>query len=173
MNRSEILNGGAYCCTARATGNHTAVAAGSGDNTEVNCDWIDRMVGDNGRFEHAALAMSAKLAVGFTTTLAVGKTLSFAVQWQDADTIGGSGAADYGDNTTLTVAATGDTGGSTELGTFESDVGLEGARRFVRAQVTPDLNAGSVDTAAWSAIYALFGGHNVIITKSAPPVATP
>lgn len=173
MNRSEILNGGAYCTTARVTGNHTAVAAGSGDNTEVNGDWLDRSVGDSGRFEHAALVMSAKLSVGYTTTLAAGKTLSFAVQFQDADDISGGGAADYGDPVVLTVAATGDSGGSTETGTFEQDVGLEGAREFIRAQITPDLNASGTDTAAWSAQWVLFGGHNVIITKSGDPVATP
>lgn len=150
MNRAALYNGGDYCHTAFQAINKTATAASTGDATEVDGAWVDRK-GDYG------VAMSAKLVIAFTAALGQGNTLSFAANFQDADTIGGSGAADYGDAIVATVAATGDSGGSTETGTFEIDVDLGGARQFIHAQVTPDLNRANTDTLEWSAVLVFFG----------------
>ncbi|WP_192246076.1 hypothetical protein [Mesorhizobium silamurunense] len=148
--RDKIYNGGAYCRTAFQAINKTATAGSTGDATEVDCAWVDRK-GDKG------IAMSAKLIITYTTALGQGNTLSFALNFQDADTIGGSGAADYADAVSATVAATGDSGGSTETGTVEVDVDLGGAREFIRAQITPDLNRANTDTLEWSAALVFFG----------------
>lgn len=151
MNHAKTYDGGAYCRTARVTGNNTATAGGSGDNTEVNGAYIDRKLDDVG------MAMSAKLVINFTTALAADETLKFAVQMQDATASDGTGVADYEDAVAATVVATGESGGSTETGTVEIDVDLSGANQFVRAQITPDLSRGATDTAAWSATLVLFG----------------
>lgn len=149
--RSELLNGGAYCRTAFAAINKTATAAGSGDATEVDGSFFDRLQSDAGPF------LSAKLVITYTTTLTATKTLSFAVQFQDATSSGAAAVADYGDAIAATVVATGESGGSTETGTVEIDIDLAAAREFVRAQITPDLSASGTDTCEWSAAYVLFG----------------
>jgi hypothetical protein len=157
--RDKFLNGAAYSRSARGSGNNTATAGGTGDNTEVNGAYQSRM-SDNG------IALSAKLVISYTATLAAGATLTFAANFQDALTSGGSGVADYGDAVAATVVATGDSGGSTETGTFEVDVDLSGAREFIRAQVTPNLSAGATDTCAWHMDYIFYGDHRQPLTKS-------
>ncbi|TCU34157.1 hypothetical protein [Rhizobium azibense] len=158
--RDKFLNGGAFARSARGSGNNTATAGGAGDATEVNGAYQSRM-SDNG------IALSAKLIVSFTATLAAGATLTFAGNFQDALTSGGSGVADFGDAVAATVVATGGAGGSTETGTFEIDVDLSGAREYIRAQITPNLSAGATDTCAWHMDYVFFGDHRQPITKSA------
>lgn len=157
--RDEIYNGGAYARSERGTGNNAVTAAGAGDATEVNGAWQSRK-GTKG------IAMSAKLVISYTTTLAQGATLSFAGNFQDADTVGGSGAADFGDAVAEKIVATGGTGGSTVTGTVEIDINLSPAREFVRAQMTPNLSAGATDTAAWHMDYVFFGDHNQPATKA-------
>lgn len=163
MNRSEVLNGGAYATFGRVLGNQAATAGGSGDNTEVNGAWLDR------NDAIAGLMMSAKLGISFTTTLGIGQTLAFDVQVQHASDIAGSDAADYGPAVTGILAANGASGGATVAEVAELDVGLEGAKRFVRFQITPQLSAANTDTANWSAVVAWFGGRKQPITRS--PVA--
>jgi hypothetical protein len=157
--RASIYNGGAFCRSARGTGNNAATAGGSGDATEVSAAWVSR---DSA----TGIANSMKVIVSYTATLAAGATLTFAGNMQDATDGSGTGAADYGDAVTATVVATGGTGGSTETGTFELDVDLAGAREFVRAQITPNLSAANTDTAAWSVTYVFFGDQRHPCTKS-------
>lgn len=150
--RSELLNGGAYCRSAFGAINKTLTAGGAGDNAEVNGELVDRKHPTEG-----GLAMSAKLLIPFTAALAGAATLKFAVQMQSGDESDGSDLADYGDAVTATVVATGESGGSTEVGVAEVDVDLSGAKRHFRAQVTPDLSAANTDTAEWGAAVILFG----------------
>ena len=159
MSRDKFYNGGAYARSARGSGNNTATAGGTGDNTEVNGAYQSRM-SDKG------IALSAKLVISYTATLAAGATLTFAANFQDALAAAGTGVADYGDLVPATVVATGDSGGSTETGTFEIDVDLSGAREFIRAQVTPNLSASGTDTCAWHMDYIFFGDHHQPLTKS-------
>lgn len=134
----------------RASANADATAGGSGDATEVAGVIIDR----------AALGypQSAVIAIPYTTTLAATKTLSLAWELE-------SGAEDdLSDASVLTsaaaaVVATGPTGGDTLTGTFEANVSLAGAGRYVRVNFTPDLSASATDTAALSSVIA-FGGSD-------------
>lgn len=159
MSRVDFVNGGAFARSARGSGNNTATAGGAGDATEVNGAWQSRL-SDKG------IALSAKLVISYTATLAAAATLTFAANFQDATSSGGAGAADFGDLVAATVVATGGGGGTTETGTFEIDVDLSGASEFFRAQVTPNLSAGATDTVAWHMDYILFGDHRQPLTKS-------
>jgi hypothetical protein len=152
MNRADLMNGGAFARTAFQAINKTATAGSTGDATEVDCAWVDRFGDADGP------VLSAKLVITYTAALAAqGNTLSFGVQMQDATSIGGAGGDDYGTAVASTVAATGNSGGSTETGTFEVDIDLAAARQFVRAQITPNLSAADTDTCEWSAALVLFG----------------
>lgn len=161
MSFAEVHDGGADCRLARVSGNNTALAAGTGDNTEVNGAWIDRL-------SAKGMAMSAKLGINYTASLAATETLTFALNFQDAVDAAGTGAADYpvGEVVAATVAATGDSGSATQTGVVEQDVDLGGARRFIRAQITPNLSRGATDTAAWSSMMVLFGDQRGLVTNS-------
>ncbi|AXQ93199.1 hypothetical protein LV780_04855 [Cereibacter azotoformans] len=145
---TEIRSIGDKISVRRAIANTAATAGGTGDATAVTGAIIDR----------AALGWpkSAVLAVPYTATLAAGKTLSLAYALQHGD------ASDLADASALAsadaaVVATGPTGGGTLAGTFEVNVSLAGAKRYVRLNVTPDLSATATDTAALSGVIA-FGG---------------
>lgn len=126
------------------------VAAGAGDNTEVDGEWIDRQG-----------YLSASLVILFDAVLADGEDISIGANLQDASDDQGTGAADYGAAIASAVRATGGVGGSTEIGVVKVDFDLSGADRYVRAQFTPDLSAANTDTAIVSAILVL-GGADVI-----------
>lgn len=160
--RSQLLNGGAYCRTAFAAINRTATAGGTGDNTEVDCAYVDRIKDSDAA---GGIAQSMKLVIGFTSALNAGETLSFAIQIQD-DADGVGSGTDFGEPIVKTVVATGASPNSTEVGTVEVDVDLSGAKRFVRAQVTPDLSRGGTDTAEWAASYVMFGHDPVPISQA-------
>lgn len=161
MSRDAILNGGAYCRSAFQAINKTALAAGTGDATEVSGAWVSRKLADVG------MAQSAKLVITYTTTLAAAATLTFAGNFRDATSSGGAGADDFAEAWAATVVATGESGGSTETGTFEIDIDLSGAREYVQAQITPNLSAGGTDTCEWSAALVLFGDARQPSTQAA------
>lgn len=164
--RDNMHNGGAFCRTAFQAINKTAVAAGSGDATEVDGAWVDRVLADVG------MALSAKLVITFTATLETGETLSFSGNFQDATALAGTGVADFSTAFAATVVATGDSGGSTETGTYEVDIDLAGARQFIRSQITPNLSRGATDTAEWSASLVLFGDHRQPSTQATYSLGT-
>lgn len=129
----------------RASANVAATAAGAGDNTLVTGVIIDR----------AAIGWpeSVVIAVPFTATLAASQTLSIGLALQHGETSNLADAAAF-----LTVAPTVvATGVGTVTGTFEQNLRLTGARRYVRLNFTPDLSAGATDTAALSSVL-VFGG---------------
>jgi hypothetical protein len=137
--------------TSRFGGAGRALAAGAGDNTEVDGGWVDR----TGKF-------SAKVVISYTTTLAQDETLSFTANLQDASDSGGTGAADFGTAYAKTVVATGGTGGSTETGVVEiGDFNLMTADNFIQAQITPDLSASGTDVATWGAVIVLGGAETL------------
>lgn len=127
-------------------------AGGSGDATAVTGLTIDR----------AALRMplSADLVLSYTATLAATKTLSFGtVKIQDS-----ADGSTWADVSTISitdpgVVATGPTGGATVSGQVSIPVALAGARRYVRANCTPDLSATSTDTAS-VVEHLIFGGFD-------------
>ena len=160
MSRDTFHGGGAYCRTAFQAINKTATAGGSGDATEVDGAWVDRQLDDIG------LALSAKLVITFTATLETGETLSFSGNFQDATSSAGAGADDFSTAFTATVVATGDSAGSTETGTYEVDIDLAGANRYIRSQITPNLSRSGTDTCEWSAAIVFFGDHRQPSTQA-------
>lgn len=148
MSLSHSRNIGAYIAAALALDNTDAVAAGAGDATEADGNWVDRN-----------RALSAKLVITFKAVLAEDKTLSIAANAQDASDSSGTGAADYGDAVANAVVATGGSGGSTERGVVELDLDLSSADAFIRPQVTPDLSAVATDTVEFNAVI-VFGGFD-------------
>lgn len=132
----------------RAAANTAVTAGGGGDNTEVVGVTIDRAA--------LGFAKSAVVAIPFTATLAASATLTIA--W-DIDEGNASNLSDAAVLTSATaqVVATGPVGGGTVTGTFEANVSLAGAGRYVRVNFTPNLSAANTDTAALSAVM-VFGG---------------
>lgn len=148
-------NAGALLAARYASAGVDVTAGGSGDNTEVNGAWIDRL-GFN----------SVKVVICYTATLAQSATLSFAANLQDASDGSGTGAADFGDALSSTAVSTGGTGGSTNTGVVELDFDVSGADRYVRIQYTPNLSASGTDVAEMGAVYILAGGTSNPVTAS-------
>ena len=147
---TQIRNIGAMIAVLRAAANTAATAGGSGDNTAVTGVILDRAA--------YGFPQSGVVAIPFTATLAAGETLSIGCTVQEGD------ASNLSDAATLVTAAsavvaTGPGGGGTVTGTFELDLSLAGAGRYVRANFTPDLSAANTDTAALSAVF-VFGGSD-------------
>lgn len=155
----KVRNIGAYIAPRFSKVETDVTAGGAGDATEVDGAWIDT----DGFF-------SAQVAVFYSATLAQDETLSIAANYQDATASDGTGAADYGAVYANAVVATGDTGGSTETGVVTFDVdflgGTQGAadgttaNQYGRIQFTPDLSAGSTDTAKLYAVLILGGAED-------------
>lgn len=145
---TQIRSIGDQITVRRAAANTAITAGGGGDNTEVVGVIIDRAA--------IGFPQSCVVAIPFTATLAAGATLRLAWDIDDGN------AANLSDAEVLmsaasAVVATGPVGGGTVTGTFEANVPLGGAGRYVRLQFTPDLSAANTDTAALSAVI-VFGG---------------
>ena len=147
MGHTLMSNFGAHFAS-RYAGGGTAVAAGTGDATKVTGTTVDR------RDFYAGA-----LVIAFSAVLAATKTVSFAVEIQesaDGSTWGTAEALQA-----ATVAETGESGGSTEVGTVQINVNYLGRKRYVRFNVTPDLSNTATDTLAWRAA-AILGGANTL-----------
>ena len=133
----------------RASASATATAGGSGDATAVTGVIIDR----------AALGWpeTAVIAIPFTATLAAAATLTITDTLQHGDASNLSDAATLSTQAAVTVA-TGPGGGGTVTGTYERNVSLRGAKRYVRVNFTPDLSAANTDTAALGSATIVFAG---------------
>jgi hypothetical protein len=144
---TEIRSIGDKIAVRRAAANTAVTAGAGGDNTEVTGVIIDR----------AALGWpeSAVLAIPFTAALAASETLTIAY------TVASSQADNMASPSTVRTAAAAvvATGAGTITGTFEVNLDLRGAGRYVRANWTPDLSRANTDTAALSAVI-VFGGSN-------------
>jgi hypothetical protein len=147
MSTTEIRAIGDLISVRRAAANTAVTAGGAGDNTLVTGVIIDR----------AALGwpQSAVFAVPFTATLAAAASLSLAYTVQEGDASNLSDAATLQSAASAIIASS--VGGGTVTGTFEVNVPLIGAGRYVRVNWTPDLSAANTDTAALSAVL-VFGG---------------
>lgn len=124
----------------RAAASTSALAAGTGDNTQIVGDIFDRGAAMN-------FPKSLTIALEYTTTLAANKTLtakSLIIEHGDD--------AALGDVATLyapadVVLATDSGSGSTLKGSYKYSLDLHGAKRYIRLKWTPDLNATGTDTA--------------------------
>ncbi|ETD89833.1 hypothetical protein ACTTAL_03470 [Rhodobacter capsulatus] len=132
----------------RASANTAVTAGGTGDNTEVTGVIIDRAA--------IGFPKSCVVAIPFTATLAAAATMTLAWSLEDGNDAGLSDAAVL-TSASAAVVATGPTDGGTVTGTFEANVNLAGAGRYVRIKFTPNLSAANTDTAALSAV-VVFGG---------------
>lgn len=137
---SEILPKYAIASTS-------ATAGGSGDNAEVNGATLDVQA-------IAGKPNSVCFLVAATSTLAATKTLKITANLQDS--ADGTNFTDITDPAVI-LTLTGATGGSTETGAAKLGFDLTKARRYVRIQATPDLNATGTDTAVMTGV-AVFGG---------------
>ncbi len=134
-----------------------ALAGAAGDGVEMDGIFVD------GRSFH-----SAKLLVGFITTLAAAETLTIAANLQHADDAAGANAEDFGPAFVAAILATGvitDAVGMVELNAnlIGDLVGGDVAvfRGFIRGQATPTLSAASVDVANLS-MQLVLGGADVL-----------
>ena len=113
-----------------------AVAGGSGDNTAVvNASGID-----------TKNYSSALIVVNGTTTLAEGETLALTVATTECATSDDTYTAKETLADAVTIA-TGGTGGSTEAGSVGYLIDLDDYKRYTKFSFTPNLSAGSTDTA--------------------------
>jgi hypothetical protein len=126
------------------------VAAGTGDGTAQNGPAIDRTG-----------YQSAVLSVPAAATLAEGKKLTLAVKLQhnSVSTAEDAGWADFASADNLVL--TGGTGGTTESGLVELDVNLAGAKQYVRAVITGDLDATATDTQRFGAVLTMGGASEL------------
>lgn len=145
---TQIRSIGDLITVRRAAANTAVTAGGAGDNTEVVGVTLDRAI--------LGHPQSCVVAIPYTATLAAGATLTLA--WD----IDEGNASNLADAEVLvaqaaTVVATGPAGGGTVTGTFEANVPIMGAGRYLRLNFTPNLSAANTDTAALSAVI-IFGG---------------
>ncbi len=130
-----------------------ALAAGSGDATAVTGSTVDRKGFG-----------SAKLSLGYSTTLTEAATLTFAVEYQESDD-------DSSWDTAVVIQAatlqeTGGSGGSTNKGCWTYDIDLTGMKRYVRFNFTPNLSAGSTDVAKGALVCNLGGAAELPATAN-------
>lgn len=144
----ELKNIGSKIEVVRAAANTAATAGGTGDATEVTGVTLDR----------AALGwpQSGVVAIPYTATLGATETLSLAIEIEHDDASNMSTASTFATRASA-VVATGPAGGGTVTGTLEFDLSLAGAKRYIRANFTPDLSADDTDTAALSEVIVLGG----------------
>jgi hypothetical protein len=153
MSFAEAHNIGSRIAVVRASDNASLTAAGAGDNTQVVGQIIDRTLYN---FPLSVVAVITAKAVLATT-----QKLTFkSVLLEHGD------ASNLSDAATFSAPADADVlvdpgGGSTMRGQKEYDIDLAGAKRYLRLKFTPDLSAGSVDTAEVSSAL-VFGGSDTL-----------
>lgn len=134
---------GAHLETTVIAINNDAVAAGSGDATEVT----------PGNDIDVRGYTSGVVHIDYVTTLAAGETLSFGLQEEHSATDGGSKSADA----VLLASAVVKTGAVTAAtGTYDIPISgdtLSSIGAFVNFLITPDLSASGTDTANWTATF--------------------
>jgi hypothetical protein len=144
-----VRNIGALGDLVRLTDHATATAGGTGDATSTTGITVDREGFSTGSLPESMLA-----GVLYEATLGSGNTLSigYAVQ-HSADN---SSWSDY-QTATYTTVATGASGGSTAKGSFNVQVNLTSAKRYVRFNFMPDLNRAGTDTGYYDAVGFIAG----------------
>lgn len=142
----------------RLSDHGTSTAAGTGDATSITGITIDRL-----GFGSGAPPQSALFGVLYEATLASGATLSIGYSVQDS--ADGTNFSDF-QTATYAVASTGASGGSTNKGSFNVQVDLTNARRYVRFNYNPDLSATGTDT-SYSDGVGFFAGSPTLPASNA------
>jgi len=152
----NIFDIGKHIQGAAATQHVAAVAAGSGDNA-----YVDGQEFDLQSFEQRPV--SAAIIVLYEAALAQTETLSLKTKVEDDIETGmATDLAVYaydGAEVDHGVVATGETGGSTEIGALVRSVHLGGVRRFFRFSVHQDLSASGTDTNQLMTAVVFFSGE--------------
>jgi len=123
-------------------------AGGAGDATKVTGQSIDRQ-----GYE------SLSLLIPFYAELADTKTFALAVEYQESSDNSNWDTAVVVQAST--VKATGATPTTDYHGVAKYDLDLQAKKRYIRFNVTPDLNAANTDIAVWTAV-AVLGGADVL-----------
>lgn len=142
----SIVNNIGAAVKSIACGGSMATAAGTGDNTAVTGATIDRL-----GYE------SAKVTVGYLTTLTADKTLSLAIAYQESSD--GSNWDTAVDLQTATVAKTGAV--TAAVGEVSHSLDLRAKKRYIRFNYTPDLSHSGTDTAVTFAVAVLGGAEKM------------
>lgn len=145
MGAPHIADFGKYFKAASCNG-ISITAGGTGDNTALTGASIDRLGYG-----------SASFVIAYKTTLAASETLSFAAEYQLS-----SDGSSWDTAVSLQGATVARTGAVTAgHGVVKFDVNLEGAKRYVRFNFTPNLSASGTDTAV---VYgtAILGGADLL-----------
>lgn len=119
----------------------SATAAGSGDNSAVSGDVLDRLGYD-----------SLKVVLTYKATLGGSETLTL----KDIDIREGD-SSDASDGTWAELIADAAVLSTTGDGTSEIDIDLSAYGRYVQVRYTPDLSASGTDTAQVGLTYILGG----------------
>ena len=114
-----------------------AVAAGTGDNTEVVGAGINRMADGEQGFDSMVIAHAG------SATLAEDKTLKIRTRIQES--LDGSSWDAAEEIEALTLVATGGSGGTTEKYERKVKIDLIGRKQHIRILTTPDLDAANTD----------------------------
>lgn len=126
----------------------TAVAAGTGDATEIDGTSIQRSA-------LGSMYESCKLTIVGNATLSSGLLITLVANLQDS--ADGSTWADFGTALALTTAGTGGSGGDEQQFDIDLDNDIRGAKDYLRVQVTPNLTHTGTDTAILAGTI-VFGG---------------
>lgn len=138
------------------------IAAGTGDNSEVNGNTIDRYINDSdasdGIFDSVVFAVTARAVLTDKKTLVVKGTLQDSADdssWADVSAVYQPGGA--ADSTLFTLTSA---GGTTETTVYELNVDARPLRRYLRVQLHADLNASGTDVADVHCVAVCGGGSN-------------
>lgn len=123
----------------------SVTAGGSGDNTKITGETIDRL-----GYQSCLLNIVANSSIANT------KTLSYAVEIQDSANDSDWNTAVVLQTATVVYTASGATSNIVTITPLV--VGLAGYERYVRFNVTPDLSASGTDTSTVNGIVNLTDG---------------
>jgi hypothetical protein len=145
MGAPHIADFGKYLKAASCNG-ISITAGGTGDDTALTGASIDRLGYG-----------STSFVIAYKTTLAASETLSFAAEYQVS-----SDNSNWDTAVTLQAATVARTGAVTNgQGVVKFDVNLEGLKRYIRFNFTPNLSRANTDTAV---VYgtAILGGADLL-----------
>ena len=136
------------------TTNNDATAGGSGDNTKVTGDTLEKTGYD-----------SCLLAILGTMTIADGESLSYAVEIQDSADNSTWNTATVLKASTAVKAFNGSSATDQSF-TVPLNVDISQYDKYIRFNITPDLSASGTDTCNWGALATLGNGQDGIAPQS-------
>jgi hypothetical protein len=145
MGAPHIADIGKYIKAASCNG-ISITAGGTGDDTALTGATIDRLGYG-----------SVEFVIAYKTSLAASETLSFAAEYQLS-----SDGSSWDTAVSLQAATVARTGAVTNgQGVVKFDVNLEGLKRYIRFNFTPNLSRANTDTAV---VYgtAILGGADLL-----------